>query len=77
MKKGDIVIAPEGKFDYFTALKEYEVTGVFIHTGEVFEKCGHGIFLTDDEGANYPMNQKGSKALGGKDWIIKSEIEKK
>lgn len=73
MKKGDIVIAPEGCKDYLTPFKEYEVDGIW---AESDDERGFGIVIINDDGYKLGCLEKECAGLNGQDWIIKSEAEK-
>jgi hypothetical protein len=73
MKKGDIVIAPEGCAMYLTPFKEYKVkvlsTSPAATHGEIFK-------IKDDFGDLTLCLEKGCAFLNHQDWIIKTKAEK-
>lgn len=72
MKKGDIVIAPEGCNCYLTAGKEYVVDRI---DGEFDENFGFFFWFTTDRGSlQFDSTLKGNH-VNGKDWIIKEAKE--
>lgn len=72
MKKGDILIAPEGCAEYLTPFKEYEVKKVDI----LSKSFGWFVVLINDNGDGIFTSQNRSAHINRQDWIIKSEAEK-
>jgi len=66
VKKGDILIAPEGCEDNLTAGKEYEVLKVYTHTFKI---------LSDLKSESI-CKIKNCPNLEGQDWIIKPSYSK-
>lgn len=73
MKKGDILIAPEGCRGWLTPFKEYEVGYIWDDSDDEY---GCGIYIIDDQGDIIGCFEKQCPHLKSQDWIIKSEAEK-
>jgi hypothetical protein len=69
VRKGDIVVAPEGCQVYLTAGKEYEVIedGIYKNTGEYFFR------IKAENGTIFPCELKGDFYTNFNKWIIKGE----